>query len=111
MVYCYEKSKTSELKLFVGLLCCSKVLVKSCYFSVFFCNVDTQKVFFSLGSLLLTVRKSPNVEKTNYFQYAASCRYVPLPTHCVDVEDGENKVHSGLKYKEILSLNFYLTSK
>ena len=45
MGYYYEKSKTSELKLFVGLLCCSKVLVKSCYFSVFFCNVDTQKVF------------------------------------------------------------------
>ena len=53
-----------------------------------------------MGSLLLTVRKSPNVEKTNYFQYAASCRYVPLPTHCVDVEDEENNHTVGPNIKK-----------
>ena len=100
--YYYEKSKTSELKSFCWVVMLFQSFgQKLLFFCLFLQCRHTKGFFFSLGSLLLTVRKSPNVEKTNYFQYAASCRYVPLPTHCVDVEDEENKAHSGFKYKEI----------
>ena len=71
---------------------------------LFFClflQCRHTKGFFSVWALSTYCQKISDVEKTNYFQYAASCRYVPLPTHCVDVEDEENKAHSGPKYKEI----------